>query len=90
LTFDQIEAAMSQIERDNLKLLGDIRDVKRSMAPVPSASTRARPRQRLNPNFPPDPIGQTIARFFQTLGDAAHNSKTAPLKSPSPTNKPKR
>lgn len=88
LTFDEIEAAMPSIERDNLKLLGAMRDAKRSMAPLPSNSMRPGTRPRVNPNFPPTPLGQRLGKFFQGEGDNARNSK-GPRKSPSPTNKRK-
>lgn len=87
LTFDEIEAAMPPIERDNLKLLGLMRDAKRSSGPGPSTSTQPSNRQRVNPNFPSTPLGQRLGKFFQAMGDNARNSKPVPRKSPSPTNK---
>lgn len=70
LTFDQIESAMPKIERDNVKLLGNVRDVKKFASQTAGAPSRGQPRQsRLNASFPADPIGQTIGRFFQSLGE---------------------
>lgn len=90
LSFDQVEAAMPQTERDNLKLLGNVRDAKRSTAQSPSAATRQSERHGVNPNFPPDPIGQMIGRFFQSLGDNARNPGARPHSSPAKTKQRRR
>ncbi|HVF71864.1 MAG TPA: YARHG domain-containing protein [Chthoniobacterales bacterium] len=84
LSFDQIEAAMPQVEYENLKVLGNARDAKRAMAPAATASARVNSPPRVNPNFPPDPVGQMIGRFFQSVRE---NAKQAPRRSPTPAKK---
>jgi hypothetical protein len=75
---DTVEAAMPQLESENLRLLGAVRDSQGTGSTATNLLKQPQMQHRsANQNFPPDPVGQMIGRFFQSI--KPRNSSSHPV-----------